>query len=88
MSQLLPDLESRNEATMSSEELKSTFGKFAKMRQPRTAALVKAARAQGENRVVDGGLDACAARDERLRKAWEDKARVESMLDGLLKEPY
>jgi salicylate hydroxylase len=73
---------------MSSEYLQKVFDKFAKMRQPRTAALVRGARAQGENRVMDGAPEASIARDEVLRKAWQDKPAVETKYDQLLKEPY
>jgi len=58
------------------------------MRQPRTAALVKGARAQGEDRVVDGGPKACEERNERLRCKWEDEAAVEDRYDYLLREPF
>jgi len=84
LSRLLPDLSNEGEWP-TSETLKSIFAKFAKLRQPRTAALVKGAHAQG---VVDGGPEACAERDERLRKRWEDAAAVEAKYDYLLKEPF
>jgi salicylate hydroxylase len=64
------------------------FSAFAKLRQPCTANLVKAARAQGENRVVDGGPEACNARDERLRAAWADQEAVRRRYDMVLKEPF
>jgi len=87
LSRLLPDLSNKGEGP-TSETLESIFAKFAKLRQLRTAALVKGARAQGEDRVVDGGPEACAERDERLQKRWEDTAAVEAKYDYLLKEPF
>lgn len=88
LARLLPDFESSNEDTLTSQALKEIFGTFAKLRQPRTAALVKGARSQGENRVVDGGREACAERDERLRKGWADEEAVLKKYDMLLKEPF
>ena len=58
------------------------------MRQPRTAALVKGARAQGERRVVTGGPAACEERDEILREQWKDEAALEAKFDSLLMEPF
>jgi hypothetical protein len=50
--------------------------------------LVRGARAQGENRVVDGGAEACLERDHRLRKNWQDEKAVEAKYDALFREPY
>ena len=61
---------------LSTEKLTEIFNAFANLRQPRTAALVKGARAQGEYRVVDGGAEACLARDQKLRKNWQDGKAV------------
>ena len=73
---------------MSSGNLSEIFGAFANLRQPRTAALVKGARAQGENRVIDGGEKACLERDEMLRKSWEDEGAVKAKYHALFREPY
>ena len=73
--------------TLLSMELSKTFAIFAKLRQPRTAALVKGARAQGESRVVNGGAEVCLERDERLRKAWQNTDGVEAKYDTLFREP-
>lgn len=84
LARLLPDAR----GILTSETLNVVFSAFAKLRQPRTANLVKAARAQGENRVVDGGPEACYARDQRLRAAWADQEAVRRRYDMLLKEPF
>ena len=73
---------------LTSEDLKAIFGTFARLRQPRTSALVKGARAHGETTVVDDGLAACLERDESLRKNWDDKEALEKKYDALCKEPY
>ena len=73
---------------LTSEDLKAIFGTFARLRQPRTSALVKGARAHGETRVVDDGLATCLERDESLRKSWEEKEALEKKYDALCKEPY
>lgn len=73
---------------LSSADLKSIFATFARLRQPRTSALVKGARAHGETRVVDDGLAACLERDERLRRSWEDTEALERKYDALYREPY
>jgi salicylate hydroxylase len=88
LGRLLPDVESGSETALTSQTLNDIFAAFARLRQPRTAALVKGARAQGENRVVDGGPEACAARDDRLRKGWADEEAVQNRFDMLLKEPF
>jgi salicylate hydroxylase len=88
LARLLPNIESGSEDILTSEALNAVFSAFARLRQPRTAALVKGARAQGENRVVDGGPEACAARDERLREGWVDEEALERKNDMLLKEPF
>ena len=86
MARLLPQFQ--KDETMSSEKLSEIFSTFANLRQPRTAALVKGARTQGESRVIDGGEEACLKRDERLRKGWEDKSSVEAKYNGLFREPF
>jgi salicylate hydroxylase len=73
---------------ISSEKQSEIFRTFANLRQPRTAALVKGARAQGESRVIDGGVEACLKWDDRLRQGWEDDKVVEAKYDALFREPY
>lgn len=46
--------------------LEEIFTEFKTLRMPRTSALVKAARALGDIRVVSG-LEACLARDEKMK---------------------
>jgi salicylate hydroxylase len=83
---LLPNFEKGK--SLSSDDLNSIFKTFANLRQPKTAALVKGARLQGEDRVVDGGREACEERDERLRQKWKDEVAVEEKYDSLLMEPF
>lgn len=82
----MPELD--KDKMLSSDVLIKTFKSFANLRKPRTAALVKGARAQGESRVIDGGLESCLTRDERLRKGWTDEKSVEGKYDALFREPY
>jgi salicylate hydroxylase len=69
------------------EVLKGIFDEFARLRQPRTKDLVRAARMQGEMRVVDGD-EATQERDEILRRALGDQELLRSKWDGLLGEPF
>ncbi|KAE8454589.1 hypothetical protein EG329_000212 [Mollisiaceae sp. DMI_Dod_QoI] len=88
LAQLLPSFgEHCLDRELDAETLKNVFTEFATTRQPCTAALVKGARAHGERRVVDG-QEACRARDEVLRKGWEDEAGVAAKWESLLKEPF
>ena len=64
------------------------FTEFANLRQPRTAALVQAARAQGELRVIDGGPEACQARDETIKAGYVDQEALERRFDLILREPF
>jgi salicylate hydroxylase len=86
LSKLLPDATA--EELLDSNQLLNILKGFAKVRQPRTAALVRGARAQGEDRVVDAGLEASEARDERLRRKWQNEATVAAGQDALLREPF
>lgn len=86
MDRLLPEF--NKDQTPPSDKLFDIFETFARLRQPRTATLVKGARAKGESRVIDGGLEACLVRDETLRKGWEDERVVETKYDALFREPY
>ncbi|KAF8858840.1 monooxygenase FAD-binding protein [Acephala macrosclerotiorum] len=87
LAKLLPDFVGDTAILLDAENLKIVFLEFAEKRQPRTAAMVKGARAQGERRVVDGE-EACKARDEALRSGWKDVKGVEDKWEGLLKEPF
>jgi salicylate hydroxylase len=85
---MLPSFDPVMENDISIEELQRVFDQFSTLRQPRTAALVKGARAQGNMRVVSGGIAACEVRDNFLSKAWEDEAAVEAKYNSLMKEPF
>ena len=63
------------------------FGPFARKRQPRPSALVKAARAQGYVRVA-AGEEAAMARDNALRAGFRDTDALMAKFDGLLREPF
>lgn len=88
LSQLLPDLSVDNETRISASDLQNIFEAFARKRQPRTAALVKDARRQGEIRVCDGFVEACTERDDLIRNRWKNITAVEDNFDGLYKEPF
>lgn len=83
LSELLPDVCDEVDAV----ELKEAFKEFAEKRQPRTAALVKGARMQGEMRVAGSGEEG-KTRDERLRDGWRDLDAVKAKWDGLLRGPF
>jgi len=63
------------------------FRPYAEMRQPRTAVLVKGARAQGATRVA-AGLEACEKRNVAIRGGYEDASVIAAKFDGLLQEPF
>lgn len=71
----------------STELLSNVFRDYEGIRIPRTAELVKGARKQGEVRVVDG-VEACLARNEVVRKIWEEDEQVLNALDYLLSGPF
>lgn len=73
---------------MQTQALTQIFAAFANKRQPRTAALVKGARVQGERRVVLGGPEACKERDGLIRQQWTDQAALEARYDAIMKEPF
>ncbi|KAE9367253.1 salicylate 1-monooxygenase-like protein [Stipitochalara longipes BDJ] len=85
LSVMLPDVERGKE--LETEGLRVVFEEFAERRQPRTKALVKGARMQGELRVAGGGEDG-RNRDEKLRRGWKDEEAVREKYDGLLREPF
>jgi salicylate hydroxylase len=85
---MLPTFDHESDADISVEDLQRVFNQFSTLRQPRTAALVKGARAQGSMRVISGGIAACEERDKVLSKGWEDEAAVEVKYDSLFKETF
>lgn len=88
LARLLPAIDSASSTPISTRDLSAIFRAFAKKRQPRTAALVKGARVQGERRVVDAGPTACDERDEILRQQWKDEAGIAAKYEELLSEPF
>ncbi|KAF2994081.1 hypothetical protein E8E14_001785 [Neopestalotiopsis sp. 37M] len=87
LSQALPVSTGINAPTMESD-LESIFKQYALQRQPRTAALVKGARAAGEKRVVTTGWKDCESRNQRVRQEWLDTVAIEARFDGLCREPF
>ena len=87
MSTLLPVVDSQT-ALISKHELTQVFHAFAEKRQPRTLALVKGARFQGERRVVAGGTAKYRERDDAIAKEWQDENAVEAKYDRLFREPF
>ncbi|KAJ9602757.1 hypothetical protein H2200_012537 [Cladophialophora chaetospira] len=88
----LPDLSSQegnNKLTLDEleERLPEIFHAFAEKRQPRTSALVKGARTQGQLRVVTAGPEACRQRNLKVAAAWKDIDAVAAKYDGLCREP-
>ena len=83
LSRLLPDVSEGGDVG-----LEGVFGEFARLRQPRTAALVKQARHLGEQRVVLGGPALCQMRDAMIVAAWSDPKAVAEGLDRLFREPF
>ena len=83
LSQLLPDAG----GDLSTESLTTAFRMYAQKRQPRTAALVKAARAQGQMRVMRG-KEACQQRNAKVKQMWADEAAVRERMHALCKEPF
>lgn len=71
----------------STELLSTIFSEYESTRIQRTAELVKSARKMGEVRVVDG-VDACLARNERVRKIWADDENVLDASAYLLGGPF
>ena len=81
-------------AVPSPTTLSTVFTEFERLRMPRTAALVRKARAAGELRVVSGA-EACRARDETVRAMWRGKERVggdvgavRALYADLVDDPY
>lgn len=66
----------------------SIFRPFAEKRQPRTAVLVKGARAMGEKRVAVGS-EKGRQRDEAVAQSYEgDAEAVVAKFEGLLSQPF
>lgn len=83
LSQLLPGAD----ADLSTVGLSEVFLKYAERRQPRTAMMVKGARAQGQMRVTFG-KEACQKRNEIVKKVWSDEEAVKARFHQLFKEPF
>jgi len=76
------------EASQPPTELLSTiFSEYEGIRIPRTAELVRGARKQGEVRTVVG-VEACLARNEMVRKMWQDVEKRWDAADYLLSGPF
>ena len=73
--------------TISAADLTQVFQRFATKRQPRTAQLVKGARAQGELRVTSGE-QACKERNEKVKKMWENQTAAWTAMDAVYREPF
>ena len=59
----------------STETLEAVFSELEKVRIPRSAKLVKQARAQGESRVVHG-VEGCKKRNDAYREMWKDDETI------------
>ncbi len=60
-------------ASPSTSTLQTIFKEFETVRIPRSSAMVKSARAQGECRVVQG-VEACIERNKAVREQWANGA--------------
>ena len=63
----------------STATLESVFSELESVRLPRSSAMVKGARAQGEKRVVSG-VEACIERNNYFRELWSDDKNVRARL--------
>lgn len=72
---------------LSTEKLSAIFAEYEGVRIPRTSALVKGARQAGEGRVVEG-VEACLARNDTVRKMWEDEDRILEASQHLYNQPF
>ena len=68
--------------------LTEIFQQFAEKRQPRTSALVKVARAQGEMPVVTTGPEDCRRRNKHVVAVWKDAPAIAAKYDALCREPF
>lgn len=91
LSEALPDV-SLDDSQGVAEDLKARlpgiFQAYAEKRQPRTSALVKGARTQGQLRVVTDGPEACETRNEKVAAAWKDLPAIAAKYDALCREPF
>lgn len=87
LSQLLPDANEKD-VQLTQEALEQIFSAYAQRRQPRTAALVKGARAQGDKRVLSGSADDILKRNALLTVGWEDKDALVAKYDNLCQQPF
>lgn len=93
LSHAMPFLDPQSEAYDQSLEIfgrslaDTIFKPFAEKRQPRTSALVKGARAQGESRVALG-QEAGQSRDEKIKAAFNNPTILENKFSHLLVEPF
>lgn len=83
LSQLLPEAD----GDLSTVCLNEIFLQYAGKRQPRTAMMVKGARAQGQMRVTFGE-EACRKRNEIVKKVWSDTASIKARFRQIFKEPF
>lgn len=88
LSQLLPDFDPSDPSAPSTEVLTEIFHTVAKKRRPRVEALVKGARGHGDLRIVEGGPEVFAARNDKIRMAWQDPAAVLARFDNMYNEPF
>ncbi|EMR68801.1 hypothetical protein UCREL1_4177 [Eutypa lata UCREL1] len=91
LSQALPDLTPRKEEGKvldDDDNLEQIFAAYAEKRQPRTAALVRGARAAGQKRVVTTGSRDCEARNLKVAAEWKDLDAVAAKYDNLCREPF
>ena len=70
------------------ERVPFIFQAYAAKRQPRTSALVKGARTQGQTRVVTAGPEACRKRNEKVAAAWKDVDNIAAKYNSLCCEPF
>lgn len=61
------------------------FSELEKVRIPRSAKLVKQARAQGESRVVHG-VEACMKRNATYREMWKDDETIVKNMSKILED--
>ncbi|MBA7491291.1 FAD-dependent urate hydroxylase [subsurface metagenome] len=88
LSDAFPDLKSNESGSSIPGDLEENFSRYAEKRQPRTATLVRGARAVGEKRVVTGGKEACERRDQAVVAEWQDTEAIALKFDGLCREPF
>lgn len=78
-------------SVVTSQQLTDAFAATAEERQPKTSAVVIAARAAGENRVIRGGeadVEGRRQRDDLVRSSWQDVAALQKIQDGFYVGPF